>query len=190
MPAVSCLRVGVLILALLMSGCRCARLGDAKTALANNKPEFNEIAGSLIRQSAIRELYRFSEDEFRCNDAHVKVGAAGAFAIKTSRRDVSGRTFDEVASECGVSSGDLRAELERFRKLAVYGATIEMMGKTKWVNILLSGSGWAPWGFRYVKPDRPDDIAYFRKLAKAGGFHRDVCFRELGDGWFHFESDR
>lgn len=190
MPTVRGWPVGGVILALLLSGCRCARLSEAKTVLANNRPEFIEIAGSLMGQSAIRDLYRFSDDEFRCNDAYVKVGTDGAFAIKTPTREVSGRTFDEVASSCGVSSGDLRTELERFRKLAVYGATIETMGNTKWVNILLNGSAWAPWGFRYVKPDRPDDVAYFRKLAKAGGFHRDVCFEEIGDGWFHFESDR
>lgn len=169
-------RACLALLVLLLGGCGAGRLGDARKALTRDRSEFEAFATQFIQLSADSDLYRFSENEFRCNGVWFRGGW-----------DRPG--FEEFAKNCGFSGADLRLAVERFQKLGIYGARVESIGEMKWVEILLDGSEWAPRGFRYVRRDRTSDLMYFRGLQKYRGLHRDVFFEEIGGGWFYFESD-
>ncbi len=184
------IRLVYIAVILSLVGCHCVRREDAVKRLNDNRAAYEQIATSWIRGvTSLRDLYRFGEGEYRCNGIYVS-DSAGTVTIEVDGHKTTGRSFEDVSLACGVSSRDLRRALDQLKVLRIYGVSVEEMGTIRWVNILLEGSAWTPWGFRYVRPDRQKDLTYFRQLVAEGGFHRDVCFEEIQDGWFHFESDR
>lgn len=184
--------IRLLSIAVILSllGCHCVRREDAVKRLNDNRAAYEQIATSWIQgDTSLRDLYRFDEGEYRCNGIYFS-GSAETFTIDVDGHRRTGRSFEDVSQACRVSSRDLRRTLDQLKVLRIYGVSVEEMGKIRWVNILMEGSAWTPWGFRYVQPNRQRDLTYFRQLVAEGGFHRDVCFEEIQDGWFHFESDR
>jgi hypothetical protein len=134
-----------------------------------------------------RVFCRFDDAHFRWGSAYVERGAH-SFMVERDGDKQELASMDAVAGALGTSS-DL---LSRWLALASQTRTYCIEdGGADTVQVILEGSDWNPYGFRYALNGKPAGLALLEHEAKIGGIENtDTRVEPVFGRWFYFESRR
>jgi hypothetical protein len=162
---------------------------EVRRHLSANEVEFTRFAEKWAADFPNGQTFcYFDEGEYRWGRFYIDRDKPGFKVGTGSRNGRSVPTFADAVQRAGTTESDLASWIRRAQALKVY--CVESSSYSGSVEIMLEGSEWLPYGFRYAptgKPKAYEELAFYSKLNGAPG---DVGLRPLYGRWFYFEGKR
>ena len=176
-----------------ITGCRSRYFSDRAAAvrfLDTHKQDFEKIAEEWIATvgSAPTSCFcNFDEGNYRWGKAFIRKAESG-FTVELNGERSQAPSLEDAARRAGASSKDLKHWIELATQYKIYCI---QPGTDGAVQILLAGSDWSPYGFRYAPAGNERTEAALRYYAQHGGMdNSDRRMEPVGGRWFYFEAKR
>jgi hypothetical protein len=184
---------------LFASGCGLIRLPEFRSEAAavehleRHRAEFVETAELWLAEGSWMFCYH-DEGRYRWDDSFIRRRQDSYEILNHHGGRETGLTLDEAAVKAGTTELELNAWIDRAKALRLYCVTRRTRPTEEpwaYVEFLLAGSDWSPYGFRYAPEN--DEVAK-RDLAHAAreqrGYLLDVYMRQIDSQWFYFVGKR
>lgn len=190
-------RIGIALAGILtlmgMSGCRSRYFADRSAAvqfLESHKQGFEETAEQWARTagSAPTSCFcNFSAGNYRWGKAFIRK-SDGGYTVELNGERSQTSSLESAAQLVGVPFGELKCWIDLANQLKIHCIQLGTDGA---VQILLAGSDWSPYGFRYAPAGNDRTEAALRHYAGQGGVdNSDRMMAAIGGRWFYFEAKR
>jgi len=127
--------------------------------------------------------YRWGRDFLNQDGAGYSVGEG-----TNDRKKV--RTFEDAAKAVGTDPTTLRHWIDSTSRLYIYCIGCRS-GNSGVVEIMLKGSDWAPYGYRYAVEGNTDALGALEHYCSVGGMENtDTRIDHIEERWFYFEAKR
>jgi hypothetical protein len=190
-------RIGIALVGILtlmgLSGCRSRYFSDEAAAvqfLNAHKQGFEEIAekwAKTVGAAPTSCFCNFNEGNYRWGKSFVKKSGDG-YTVELNAQRLQATSLEQAAQLAGASSSELQHWIELADQYKIYCI---QPGADGAVQILLAGSDWSPYGFRYAPAGNEHSESALRYYAQHGGVdNSDRKMEPVGDRWFYFEAKR
>jgi hypothetical protein len=176
-----------------MSGCRSRYFADRTTAvqfLDSQKQGFEETAEEWARtvgSTPTSCFCNFNDGNYRWGKAFIRKSDAG-YTVELNGKRSQVSSLESAAQLVGVPFGELKHWIDLANQYKIYCI---QPGTDGAVEILLAGSDWSPYGFRYAPAGNDRTEATLRDYAGQGGVdNSDQKMLAIGGRWFYFEAKR
>ena len=132
----------------------------------------------------------FDEGHYRWNDSFIE-GRGSQYHVEKSGVRSSFATLGDAATAAGVTPDRLTQWIRRAEQGHIYCVETEppnSQGDERYVQILLEGSAFDPYGLRYAPDAR--SYEYLMSFAKQNGSNMDYEMKHLEGRWFYFSARR
>jgi hypothetical protein len=176
-----------------MSGCRSRYFADRTAAvqfLESHKQGFEKTAeewATTVGPTPTSCFCNFNESNYRWGKAFIRKADTG-YTVELNGVRSQAVSLEEAARLAGVSFTDLKHWIELATQYKIYCI---QPGTDGAVQILLAGSDWSPYGFRYAPAGNERSEAALRYYSQHGGVdNSDRKMEPVGGRWFYFEAKR
>lgn len=186
--------IGVLslLLALVCTGCRDRYFRDRDAAIRHlqaHQQEFEELAEAWASGAPEHPTVfcNFKPGNLRWGQVFIRQTGEG-FTVETNGNKYKATSLQEAAKSAGVPFAGLSRLGELTTKYRIY--CLEN-GSEGTVQILLAGSDWSPYGFRYAPRANVRGLDTLVHYARQGGMENsDTRMAPISGRWFYFEAKR
>jgi len=154
-----------------------------------HRKDFEQLAESWAVQDLnhIQTFCNFAPGNYRWGNTFIRQNRDG-FSVETSRGKENVSSLMEAESRVNAPSAQFSHCVDLTSQLKIY--CIED-GDASIVQILLKGSEWSPYGFRYAPKASPSALGVLESSAKTGKLEiTDTKIKQMSERWFYFEGRR
>ncbi len=184
----------VISLALVTSanGCKDRYFSDRDAAvnfLTAHRAEFEDLAEAWAagRPEHPPIFCKFDSGDIRWGQVFIRKTGRD-FSIETNGEKQTAASLEEAVKRVGASYSVVSHWIEMATKYKIYSIG---EGSDSTVQILLCGSDWSPYGFRYAPKTNSRGYDTLIHYARQGGMENtDRRMEQVFGRWFHFEAKR
>lgn len=132
----------------------------------------------------------FRDGDYRWGGEFISRERVGYSVGKGTNAQKKVGSIEDAAKMAGTDPATLRHWIDLTSRLYVYSIE-SRVGYPGVVEIMLRGSDWAPYGFRYAVEGNADALAALQHYSAVGGMENTDTHMDHAQGrWFYFEARR
>jgi hypothetical protein len=150
--------------------------------------QFQRVAEQWWKEGHGDRFCYFRADSYRWQDKFIKRHLF-RYSVNDSNKMIGDNlSFEEAANLAGTSSNQLGYWIKQAEDLKIYSIDNESHGG--WVEILLKGSDYAPYGLRYIPLGHDEALKRSLKAAESqsGVAAMDKMTKHIKGRWFYFKA--
>jgi hypothetical protein len=157
--------------------------------LKTHEAEFEHIAEEWNSSAAnhISIFCNFSAGNYRWENTFIRETNDG-FSVETDQGKKNAKSLEDAAMVAGISYAALSHWMDVTTRDNIYCLRD---GDNSTVELLLKGSEWSPYGFRYAPKGNPAALHFLENAVSVGRVdNTDTKMKYLSGRWFYFEAKR
>lgn len=189
-------KLATVVLLLICNGCGALSRHDSDSVLnilSSNENFYRQFAEQWLRENNPGMFCSFGDGDYRWDDTFFRKVDAGYEVRRGGATILNASNLEDAISSTGKEPAKVLGWIEKAKAGRVYCVQTKPTGaegEESYVEIMLEGSGFDPYGLRYAPEGHEKAYESLMNFARYNGSPMDYKMKHLEGRWFYFSGKR